>query len=345
MFIAHINLAAGYRGGERQTELLARCLAGRAIRQRLVVRAGASLQRRLDSLENAEVVPVGWPHQLHAGRVAGTDLSHAHEGRGVHLAARAHRRFGIPYVITRRIEKAPRNDPWTRAAYRGAACIVGVSEAVAGLLRAYVPGAPVAVVRSTRSDLPSNARVAASIRARHAGRFLLGCVAALDDRQKGLSFLIDAMRAVAGAAPDVHLLLIGDGPDRARLEERARGLAGVTFCGFVENVGDYFAAMDGFVLPSLMEGTPGVLLDAMGFGVPVIATQIGGVIDVVEPGAGILVPPADAGALAAAILRMRSDPALRAALAREGRARAEASTPARMTDAYVEIYRRVLSGG
>jgi glycosyltransferase involved in cell wall biosynthesis len=117
------------------------------------------------------------------------------------------------------------------------------------------------------------------------------------------------------------LLVIGGGEDRDALERDAiaKGLsARVHFLGVRRDVGNLLAAMDVFVLPSLWEGLPLALVHAMGAGVPVVASRVAGVPEVVDDGrTGLLVPPSDAPALGAALTRMFEDPALRERLGRD----------------------------
>jgi glycosyltransferase involved in cell wall biosynthesis len=138
--------------------------------------------------------------------------------------------------------------------------------------------------------------------------------------QKGHDYLLEA----AAQVPDAVFVLAGDGEERARLEDRARQLQvadRVRFLGNRQDVPALLACCDLFVLPSLYEGLPLSVLEAMAAGRPVVATAIGGTDEAVIDGVtGLLVPPADAGALATAIRRVLSDPQLAAALAAAGRA-------------------------
>jgi glycosyltransferase involved in cell wall biosynthesis len=114
--------------------------------------------------------------------------------------------------------------------------------------------------------------------------------------------LLEAM-ARAALPPDVTLQVAGDGPERAALEALAAGsrLRGrVEFLGFRADVPALLAGADAFVLPSAMEQQPLVLIEALGAGKPVVATDVGGVAEMVT-GAGIVVPPGDAAALARAL--------------------------------------------
>ncbi|HEX7049506.1 MAG TPA: glycosyltransferase family 4 protein [Longimicrobiales bacterium] len=149
--------------------------------------------------------------------------------------------------------------------------------------------------------------------------------------RKGVRYLLDALARLDGR-PGVRLRVVGDGPLRPALEAHAAalGLAGrVRFDGFVsaDVLARRFAACDAFVLPAVVdakgdtEGLGVVLVEASSHGKPVIASGVGGITDVVRDGeTGILVPPADAAALAAAISALAGDPARARALGAAGRA-------------------------
>jgi glycosyltransferase involved in cell wall biosynthesis len=138
--------------------------------------------------------------------------------------------------------------------------------------------------------------------------------------QKGIDVLIDAAARVSA-----RFLVAGDGPERARLEERAAALADrVSFLGHRTDVRDLLDSADVFVLPSLYEGTPLAVLEAMAAGKAIVATAIGGTDELVEDGeTALLVPPSDAAALAAAIRRLLDDPGLRVRLGDAARRRVE----------------------
>lgn len=146
---------------------------------------------------------------------------------------------------------------------------------------------------------------------------------------KGPMTLLDAFARVLADHPSAELTLIGDGPERAVLEERALALgceAQVRFTGYLSqsDVADALAQADLFVLPSLAEGVPVVLMEAMASRIPVVTTRITGVPELVEDGvAGRLVPPGDTNALAGVIAALLADPGLRARMGAAGRDKVE----------------------
>ena len=136
--------------------------------------------------------------------------------------------------------------------------------------------------------------------------------------EKGLKYLIKALPFLKSTS-NIRLLIIGDGPERGELEELAtkEGIQSkVIFGGFQPDVERWIPSMDIFVLPSLTEGTPMALLEAMSFGVPVIATKVGGVPSVISDGRnGILVASADPIGLAEKIHILVENPILRKSIA------------------------------
>ncbi|MBW6503933.1 glycosyltransferase family 4 protein [bacterium] len=137
-----------------------------------------------------------------------------------------------------------------------------------------------------------------------ASRTLVLCSSRLVPR-KGIEYLLDAWRDTIPGFPDARLLLLGDGPLRNSLEASSArlGISGTArFAGRVDNVPEYLRAADLFVLPSLQEGLPNALLEAMASGAPIVATRIGGVVDIVDDGVdALLVNPEDPKGLAEAI--------------------------------------------
>lgn len=145
------------------------------------------------------------------------------------------------------------------------------------------------------------------------------------DPVKGGPLLIEALAHVIARHPDARLTLIGDGPTRALVETKAEalGIAGaVTFAGFQSQgvVAAMLEDADMLVLPSFAEGVPVVLMEAMASRIPVIASRVAGVQELVEDGVvGFAVPPGDVATLAARISHLMADPALAAQMGIAGR--------------------------
>lgn len=341
--IAHVNLAKGFRGGERQTEILVRGLSGRDWSQVVVGRRGEPLAEKLAGLPGVEVRPVPNNPVSAARATAGADLVHVHEGRAGQAGLLANLFAGRPYLVTRRIPQAPSGRPATRLLYRRARHIACVSEAIREAMEAYVPDVPKSCIHSAVARLPADPDRVAALRARWAGRVVAGNVGALVDKHKGQGVLIEAARRLQGSHPQVLFVLVGAGRDEAELRELAADLPNVVFEGWQQDVGAYLAAFDMLAFPSREEGLGSSVLDAMYFGLPVVASRVGGLPEIVADGeTGRLVPPGDPAALADAVAGLAMDQDLRRRLGEAGRARAAAFSPEAMVGAYDRLYRNLL---
>lgn len=193
-----------------------------------------------------------------------------------------------------------------RAAYSFAHVVVANAKAAAERLRfERVPRGHIAVVPNgvDLSQFPARMRTAPLRR--------VVTVANLRP-EKGHDVLIEAAARVLAACADARFVFVGGGTERAALEAlaRERGVAdAVVFEGHAEDVAAALDAADIFVLPSRSEAFPNALLEAMASGVPVVASAVGGILEMVHDGrTGRLVPPGDAPALAASLLAMMRDP-------------------------------------
>jgi glycosyltransferase involved in cell wall biosynthesis len=167
-------------------------------------------------------------------------------------------------------------------------------------------------------------------------------------REKAHMDLLEGFNRLREKQPEIpcQLVIVGDGPERARLEAAARSLGcPVIFTGQVSDVQTFYAMADVFVLPSHSEGSPNVLLEAMAENVPVVATAVGGVPEMVENNeSALLVPPNDPTSLAASIARVLTDRELAQRLTKNAALLVDTRyTPENYARSLVEIYREVLN--
>lgn len=267
----------------------------------------------------------------------------------------AARRAGVPHVVCGlRVSEGRRRwrlwlDRVTQAKVDRYAC---VSRAVAdfALRTARLPAEKLAVIPNgidlvrypstppadlTRFGIPASAQVVV-------------CVGRLN-RQKGQAWLLRSVPQWLGPLPDCHLLLVGDGPDRARLE-RIGGETGfarrIHFAGFQADVPGILAACTLLVLPSLWEGMPNVVLEAMASRQPVVATDVEGVAELLGPSAGEqTIACGDAPALTARIESILRDEPLARSLGARNRARVEECFSIETTcRAYERLWDSLLAG-
>jgi glycosyltransferase involved in cell wall biosynthesis len=195
-------------------------------------------------------------------------------------------------------------------------------------------------------------REAAAVNHREASRkgVTFGFAARLE-RLKGPLELMDAFATTRQQFADVRLQIAGDGVLKAKTLARAQALGIRDCCEFhgvytqAEEKSAFMKSLDVFVLPSLTEGTPNCIIEAMACGIPVISTNVGGIPDVVNSKTGILVSPGDTEALAEAMCRLAADAALRARMGRAAREQYEKLfNPSVVLPLMLHTYSRVAAG-
>jgi glycosyltransferase involved in cell wall biosynthesis len=167
-------------------------------------------------------------------------------------------------------------------------------------------------------------------------------------KEKGHSFLIDGINEVRKRIPEVKLIIAGDGEEEEKLKAQVKRLSlsdTVVFAGLRRDIPELLTIAELVVLPSLWEGMPNCLLEAMNTGKPVVATTVGGIPEVVQNGeTGILVPPRDSHALTEAIMRIFSQREEAHAMGMKGRKRVEQLFPLKKTlEATEVVYQEMLN--
>jgi glycosyltransferase involved in cell wall biosynthesis len=261
---------------------------------------------------------------------------------------------GPARVLSRRVQFPVRRSLGSRLLYalridRIAAISTAVRDA---LVQSGVDARKIDVVPSGIDPAPArDPRRRAELRARLgcAGEEVVGInVSALADG-KGQKDLLEAASIASRRAPRLRLWIAGEGPleDALRAKQGALGLEQVVqFLGFRADIMSLLHAADFFCLPTLHEGLGSSILEAMSAGLPVVATRVGGIPEIVEDGrTGILVSPSDPGSLADAMVEMATSPDLREAMGARGVARAGAFSADRTAEATYEVYRAALAAG
>jgi len=271
----------------------------------------------------------------------GFAIVHMHAGgRSVRWLARVGTRARIVVHLHGRILE-PRGLSLVTHSGRGADAVIAVSRAVAERVvgtRPLVvyPGIPV----------PETPGLPAPLGGTTAER-IVGCAGRLLPL-KGLVYLLRAIASLRAEFANLVLEIAGSGPERATLEREVQRLGlsdGVRFLGWVEELAPVLARWEVFVLPSLEEGFGIAALEAMAAGLPVVASAVGGIPELVEDGrTGWLVPPADPRALAERLRALLLDAGRRRALGEAGRARAfEQFSMARLVTEISRVYEALLA--
>ena len=343
-----VTTESGWRGGEVQLGLLASELVARGHQVTVVAPPRAEILKRLP----AAVVQVELAARRDLDLVAANrlrlvvrrllpDVVHAFTPRAQALARIGLR--GRPPLVASKLTGFPAGKGLGgRLKYRGVAAYAAVSQAAAEALRqAGVPADRIQLVPSAVGPA-FRPRVAVPL-----GTSVIGCVAALVPG-KGLDALLEAVARLSSDRPALELRLIGDGPERPALAALAQRL-GITdrvrFIGALrtpQEVARALVGFDLFALASQAEGLPTALLEAMAVGVPVIATAVGGIPEVLRDGeTGRLVPVGDAAALAKVLAELLGDASGRARLAKGARVVAEAHSIAKVTGLVEALYASV----
>jgi glycosyltransferase involved in cell wall biosynthesis len=166
--------------------------------------------------------------------------------------------------------------------------------------------------------------------------------------RKGVNYLIDAFDMARRACPEAHLYIVGEGPDRGALEAQARNSSSadnIHFLGYMDDPREVLASADIFALASLRDPFPLVLLEARQMGNAIVASAVDGIPQALAQGEyGLLVPPADAAGLAEALIRLLTDPDLRASLSIATRRDIEELHVDRMSTRTLQVYEDALRG-
>ncbi len=319
LHIVHLNTMRGWGGGELQVLNLVRGLGHSGVRSTLLARPGGELLRRASECDDvdAHAFDFLFPYGPLAGirlrrllrRIDATVLR-VHDGHAAAMglaAARGLRNLSI--VVHRHTSSPIRKNRFSQRRYRSD-CItayIAVSKSASDNLRHIgVPMERVTVIpggvdlenlRENGDRLKYRAEIGLGTGP------IIGTVGALVPK-KDIGTFIRAAAILSQTNSSARFVVVGDGGERAVLEAQARaaGLGDrIVFTGAVPEAQAYIGAMDAFAFPSLREGSPGVVKEAMALGVPVVAARSPGTEETVPEGTGLLVPAQDAGAMAEAI--------------------------------------------
>jgi glycosyltransferase involved in cell wall biosynthesis len=326
---------------------LARGLRRRNHNQLIVCPSDSPLAKRA-AAEDFEVGPVGLEGIMSLRQRLSSehfDIAHAHDGRAQNISFLASAGLRLGRAVSRQVAFPPR-DPLIHRWKYTKTChgIIANSESVLRVLIASgVPAEKIEVI-PPGIEIPAQPP-SASLRAQARTRwgfssedFVIGHAGAFT-REKGQDVALGAARLLAPKLPHARMLLVGDGPERRNQTE---GIA--ILPGFLDDLSEFYAALDLFIMPSRSEGWGLTALEAMANGLAVIATDVGGLRELVEQGkTGWLVPSDSPRALADAIEAAASDPATRCDYGRNGRERAAQFSIDRTVQLTEQHYMRLLA--
>lgn len=351
--IVHVEAGRHLYGGALQVRYLVGGLADRGIENILVCPPGADVAEALPdrSAHRRPLTMRGDADLGFAWRLARVlrrerpHLVHVHSRRGADiLGGLAARMAGIPAVLSRRVDN---RDPLLRAKCGPYGRVVAISRDIRRvLLDAGVPPDRIRCVHSavdTQAFRPGGDRawLRREFRLPEQGP-VLGMVAQLI-RRKGHRYLLSALPVLLRRYPDLVVLLLGRGPEETVLRRLATALGvdrAVRFAGYRTDMPRILPALDLVVHPVTSEGLGVSLLQASACGVPVVASRVGGIPEIVHTGeTGLLVPSGNVDALARATMLVLADARLRVRMGQAGRELVRrAHTIDSMTEANLRVY-------
>jgi glycosyltransferase involved in cell wall biosynthesis len=362
--IAHIDIGLSLRGGQRQLLQLARGLRRRGHGQIIVCRDESELEAcaRTEGFPSF-ALPLHDPLHAHGIlqlrellRLAPWEILHAHDGHGQTVAWLASMGMRIRRVASRRVAFLPKErHRWTYRWKYAHTCdaVIAVSDCICqGAIRYGLPPSKIELIPDgieIPPQLPSM-EARAQARARWGfgeSEFLVGHLGAFAP-EKGQEVALGAFQLLREPLPQARLLLAGEGPTPRdpEITQRCEALGDrVRLCGAIQNLAEFFPALDLFVMPSTSEGLGSSALMAMAYGLAVVASRVGGLPEVVEEArTGWLIEPASPAALAQAILAAAGDRARLKQWGLNGRERARQFSVDIMVERTEALYRRLLFG-
>lgn len=331
-----VDAGKEWRGGQNQSFLLARELWKKNFPFQFVAQPGSPLLKKAQET-GLPVLPLKIRSEFDvraAFRLAGfmkrqkCRLVHFHDAHSAAVGSMAASLAKVPLrIISRRVDFPLGRNFLSRRKYtKNVDAVVAVSQGVRKvLIEGGVDSKNVKVIPDGVDFAPFEKSGSSVYLRRELGfasdDYLVGIVAHLADH-KGHKYLIQATKILKERAPKIKVVIVGEGPLRLELNRRVEESHVedmVFFLGFRKDVPQILASLDLFVLSSYLEGMGSSLLDAMACRLPVVATQAGGIPEVViQEETGLLVPPRNPQALAAAILRVYNDKTLAARLGEKG---------------------------
>lgn len=301
MHICHVNLASGYSGGENQTLQLIKQQLQEGYQLTVVANPKSPFAQAVKEL-GCQVVLAKHYTRSHSREITrDCKLIHVHEGRAIYWALIQHLLYKVPYIVTRRIDN-PLKDRWlSNLAYNHAQVLVGISAEVVKQLSLKHSTKQIEKIPSSPVSYPSDSRQAEAIRKKFSDQFLI-IQAAKMLKHKGYDVTLAAARLIEQQQLPIHIALLGDGKDMQEIQALASELRNISFEGKQSNMGDWFSAADLLIHPSYTEGLGSVILEAMQSGLPVIASNTGGIPDIIsDQKNGLLIEPGNAQQLADSI--------------------------------------------
>jgi glycosyltransferase involved in cell wall biosynthesis len=280
--ITHINFGKEFRGGQRQTLELIKELSKRGYKQTLVLRVKSLLIHKCENINNLKIIQLKKPYILYINKIKNSSILHAHETKALQFSYFVNLIYKIPYIVTRRVDNGIKNNFFNKNIYSKASFCISLSKVIENSILKLTNLINSKIIPDSYTTYDINQSNINKIKNRFKNKFMIGSIGELDNLHKGQYYLIQACKKLQITHPFIHTILLGRGKDLQNYKNQSKDLTNITFEGFVNNIGDYIKCFDIFIYPSLHEGLGSSLLDIMRQKVPIIASNVGGIPDIIK---------------------------------------------------------------
>lgn len=339
MRIIHVCMSKEYGEIENQIEEIIKNLDSDHNEQYLVTAQGVTFGNGLRSisLEKITVLNSFFGH----GNFTDADVIHAHDPNALAWAYRHSKKHKIPFIATWRTLKAPK--PNETRVLKHASLILAISRAVQKRLESLEINR-VKIVPDPYLPIKPNAIEITHLRAEFNEAFVIGCICDINDKLHGLRYLIDAARELKREIPALAYVILGEGPDLETLQEETKDMENIHWISDTKKISEYLSIMNVFCYPTLYEPFGNTLLRTMQYQVPIIASQVGGIVDILQNrSSALLVPPRRPGLIADAIRTMYREVGIRNSIARDAYNRLKNFSPKRIGGMHEVVYKYIIT--
>ncbi len=341
--LCHVNLANGFRGGERQTLLLIRALSERGFKQKLIARKDSELTKRCQSMGGLDVIESNIFSLNVFSKISEKSLFHFHDSRSFSFFYLHNLNKDLNYIYTRRVQRSPKMSFISKKIYKRARCIICLSSSIENSLKnSFGKDIASIIIPSASANFDYDSQKSLKIRQEIKQKFLVGHIGVLNDSHKGQLDIIELARKAKSRELDIGFVMVGSGRDESMLKKESNSLDNVYFAGQVENIGDYLDAFDVFIFPSRHEGLGSTLLDAIDFGLPIIARDVGGISDIIDDGVNGYLVGGDESDFFTPLIELYTSESIRNRISEVNRKQSDAFSIERMTESYISLYNQYL---
>ena len=343
MHICHINLASEFYGGENQTFLMIKKQIEFGIQVTIVCKKNSPFALKIRNL-NCNKIEIA---QFLFGHISSLslnfDMIHVHEGKALYWALIQNFLRKKNYIITRRIDKPIKNRLFLKIGYKRSSYIVGLSNKIKEIIKLKFPTKKITVIPSSPDKKSLNENELTKLQNLTKDQFVIIQVGKLL-KIKGYETSIEVAKKIKKIIPNVHFYFLGDGPEESNLRRLINDEDFIHLMGYQANTTSWYKVSDIQIHPSLHEGLGGSILEGLLNGTNVIASNVGGIPDIIQNNInGLLFESNNAQDLSKKIQYLYENPMLTKKFFQNNKKILKKFDINYTCKQYIEIYKEVLS--